>query len=264
MTARSPCHAACSSSPSRSFAGAALAARLPAQAPAQSPASTAIPTPVGTPTENGLAGFAKILCSAVFISGREPAEAARNSAYFFMPRAEQDKVTFSIDREARTGAGELQRHHPRGAAVRRSGLHHPESVIAGHPFQAGAGADDAAGRRQPGVADGRSAGHHAVARGGGQDEDRRRARRRLRRSRGADGGVSRAAQRTHRRRALRIGNHEGHAARELVDGEEHHRDAVRACSSRTAPTRSSSQRRCRSGSSRTIRAERSATSICSA
>ena len=84
------------------FAGGALAARLPAQAPAQSPASAALPTPVGTPTENGLAGFAKILCSAVFISGREPAEAARNSAYFFMPRAEQDKVTFSIDREART------------------------------------------------------------------------------------------------------------------------------------------------------------------
>ena len=84
------------------FAGGALAVRLPAQAPAQSPASTARPTPVGTPTENGLAGFAKILCSAVFISGREPAEAARNSAYFFMPRAEQDQVTFSIDREARS------------------------------------------------------------------------------------------------------------------------------------------------------------------
>ena len=30
-----------------------------------------IPSPLGTPTENGLAGFAKILCSAVFVSGRD-------------------------------------------------------------------------------------------------------------------------------------------------------------------------------------------------
>jgi hypothetical protein len=65
----------------------------------QQPAAPAYPTPVGTPTENGLAGFAKILCSAVFVSGRDPAEAARNSAYFFMPRAEQDGVTFTVDRD---------------------------------------------------------------------------------------------------------------------------------------------------------------------
>ncbi len=59
------------------------------------------PTPTGTPTEQGLAGFAKILCSAVFVSGRDPAEAAGNSAYFFMPRDEQDRVTWTIDREQR-------------------------------------------------------------------------------------------------------------------------------------------------------------------
>ena len=57
------------------------------------------PTPIGSPTVNGLAGFAKILCSAVFISGRDDAEAAQNSAYFFMPRDEQDKVTWTIDRD---------------------------------------------------------------------------------------------------------------------------------------------------------------------
>ena len=65
-------------------------------------AAPAYQTPVGSPTVNGLAGFAKILCSAVFISGRNDAEAARNSAYFFMPRAEQDKVTWAIDRAAET------------------------------------------------------------------------------------------------------------------------------------------------------------------
>ena len=59
------------------------------------------PTPVGSPTSNGLAGFAKIVCSAVFVSGREAADAARNSAYFFMPRAEQDQVTYVVDPGAR-------------------------------------------------------------------------------------------------------------------------------------------------------------------
>ena len=60
------------------------------------------PRPTGTQTENGLAGFAKILCSAVFVSGRDPNEAAKNSAYFFMPRDQQDKVTFTIDRDRKT------------------------------------------------------------------------------------------------------------------------------------------------------------------
>ena len=47
-------------------------------------APPAYPTPKGSPTVNGLAGFAKILCSAVFVSGRDDKEAARDSAYFFM------------------------------------------------------------------------------------------------------------------------------------------------------------------------------------
>ena len=66
-----------------------------AAAAAQSQSS--YPTPKGSPTVNGLSGFAKILCSAVFISGRDDAEAAKDSAYFFMPREEQDKVTWAIE-----------------------------------------------------------------------------------------------------------------------------------------------------------------------
>ena len=78
---------------------------------AQQPAPN-YPTPTGTPTENGLAGFAKILCSGVFVSGREPADVARGSAYFFMPRAQQDQVTYTVDREARVARatfGEITR-----------------------------------------------------------------------------------------------------------------------------------------------------------
>jgi len=76
------------------FAGRAVTARQAAPA-------AAIPSPVGTPTENGLAGFAKILCSGVFVSGRTPEDTVHGSAYFFMPAAERDKVTWTVDREAR-------------------------------------------------------------------------------------------------------------------------------------------------------------------
>jgi CubicO group peptidase (beta-lactamase class C family) len=70
------------------------------------------PTPKGSPTSNGLAGFAKILCSAVFVSGRDAAEAAQNSAYFFMPRGEAADVTWKIDRDQKlvtTTRGEISR-----------------------------------------------------------------------------------------------------------------------------------------------------------
>lgn len=41
--------------------------------------------PTGTPLELGLAGYAKVLCSAVFVSERDPVEAFRNSGFMFMP-----------------------------------------------------------------------------------------------------------------------------------------------------------------------------------
>src|SRR5258705_8549660 len=67
------------------------------QAPARRPAAMA---PEGiTPLALGLAGYAKVLCSAVFVSGREPAEAFKNSGYFLLEDEQRAGVTYVVDRE---------------------------------------------------------------------------------------------------------------------------------------------------------------------
>ncbi len=66
-----------------------------------------IPAPQGTHTGNGLAGFAKILCSGVFVSGRAPEDVVHGSAYFFMPAAERDAVTWTVDRNAKVARASL-------------------------------------------------------------------------------------------------------------------------------------------------------------
>jgi len=55
--------------------------------------------PVPTPTHLGLAGYAKVLCSAVFVSGRDPAEAFRNSGFFMMAETERDAIAYTVDRD---------------------------------------------------------------------------------------------------------------------------------------------------------------------
>jgi CubicO group peptidase (beta-lactamase class C family) len=57
--------------------------------------------PQGTPIALGLAGYAKVLCSAVFVSGRDPAEAFRNSGYFLFPEDQRAGVTYALDRGAK-------------------------------------------------------------------------------------------------------------------------------------------------------------------
>jgi YVTN family beta-propeller protein len=58
--------------------------------------------PEGSPVSLGLAGYAKVLCSAVFVSGRDEREAARNSGYFMMPPELEDKPQWTVDRAAKT------------------------------------------------------------------------------------------------------------------------------------------------------------------
>ena len=44
-----------------------------------------VPPPAGSPLEHFAAGFAKVMCSAVFITGLEPEFAAENVGYFTAP-----------------------------------------------------------------------------------------------------------------------------------------------------------------------------------
>src|SRR6516164_3372862 len=48
--------------------------------------------PPGDPLDHHTAGFAKIMCSAVFITGLDPEFAAENVGYFTSPYAERAKV----------------------------------------------------------------------------------------------------------------------------------------------------------------------------
>ena len=58
--------------------------------------------PYQSPTSLGAASYAKVLCSAVFVSGRDADEARQNSAYFLMNEPDRAKpVTVDIDRDAR-------------------------------------------------------------------------------------------------------------------------------------------------------------------
>ena len=59
--------------------------------------------PPGDPLEHHASGFAKIMCSAVFVTGLDPAFAAENVGYFTAPYDERAKLgTPTIDREKRT------------------------------------------------------------------------------------------------------------------------------------------------------------------
>src|SRR5881409_736588 len=65
----------------------------------QAPRPQSAFAPEGTPISLGLAGYAKVLCSAVFVSGRDPAEAFKNSGFFLFPDDQRAGVTYAVDRD---------------------------------------------------------------------------------------------------------------------------------------------------------------------
>jgi CubicO group peptidase (beta-lactamase class C family) len=74
-----------------------LGAGRPAAQPPAPPRQNAF-APDGTPIPLGLAGYAKVLCSAVFVSGRDAAEAFENSGFFLFPADERRGITYDVDR----------------------------------------------------------------------------------------------------------------------------------------------------------------------
>src|SRR6266852_4246404 len=52
--------------------------------------------PPGDPMEHYASGYAKIMCSSVFITGLDPAFAAENVGYFTAPYAERAKRTVQV------------------------------------------------------------------------------------------------------------------------------------------------------------------------
>jgi CubicO group peptidase (beta-lactamase class C family) len=97
---------------------------------AQQPAPS-YPTPVGTETENGLAGFAKILCSGVFVSGRTPEDVAQGSADFFMPSSQRSQVTYTVDRTAKLARATF------GEITREAKLYGDQGCIINNPAKPG-------------------------------------------------------------------------------------------------------------------------------
>ena len=55
--------------------------------------------PPGDPLEHHAAGFAKVLCSAVFVTGLDPEFAAESIGYFTAPYEERSKLKWRVDRK---------------------------------------------------------------------------------------------------------------------------------------------------------------------
>ena len=197
-----------------------------------------------------------------------PRKRRSNSGYFLMPspstggQGDLDGRSRAEDRRACRSTA--SRARPASTATRAASFTSPDRRTA-HLLHARRRQDDAARRDDAAVADGRS-----------PSIRRRAVRASITRSVDAavDAAFADPAALTaafvvlHKGRIVgeryMAGHHQGHAARELVDGEEPDGDALRAAGEGRRSTRSSSRRRCRSGRSRATRARRSASSICCA
>ncbi|MDL5045100.1 hypothetical protein QQ054_03465 [Oscillatoria amoena NRMC-F 0135] len=68
------------------------------------------PKPQGTPLELGLAGSAKVFCSAIYVSNRKPEEAIVHSVTMFLPEDARTQVKYVINPEKKIRFHDLQRH----------------------------------------------------------------------------------------------------------------------------------------------------------
>jgi len=72
--------------------------KLIARAAALELKTESVPPP-GDPLEHHASGFAKVLCSAVFVTGLDPEFAAESIGYFTAPYEERAKLKWRVDRE---------------------------------------------------------------------------------------------------------------------------------------------------------------------
>ena len=187
--------------------------------------------PYQSPTSLGAASYAKMLCSAVFVSGRDAEEVKQNSAYFLMTEPDRTKpIAADVDRQAKRVRVTVEQQSPDAPRVlRRSRLRDSSGRSRRRPLHAGAGADDAAGcqlRRPWPMGDAPSTEPWPA----GLDRAKMQAAVDL--AFADPAGLTAAMvvrpQGPDRRRALHGRHHQRHAARKLVDGQEPHRDAGRS------------------------------------
>ena len=113
--------------------------------------------PPGDPLEHYASGYAKIMCSAVFVTGLDPAFAAENVGYFTAPYAERARLgTPKIDREKRTVEVTMPNGTVAGReAGRQPGVRHAADRQDRRVLHAVDREERAAGSEDAAVADGR-------------------------------------------------------------------------------------------------------------
>jgi CubicO group peptidase (beta-lactamase class C family) len=85
------------------IAAAGCAPPAPKESADSRPSAEVPYAPSVTPASLGIAGYAKVLCSAVFVSGRKLEDAKNVSGYFLVPEADREHVTdISVDHDRKS------------------------------------------------------------------------------------------------------------------------------------------------------------------
>ena len=233
--------------PATVFAVAALTIACSSPAPAEKPAATAPPPRVdparaarekiiargkslelptkgdpvpGDALSHNTSGYAKTMCSAVFITGYDIDFAAEHVGYFAGPYEERSKVGKPVvDTVKKTVSIRLPNGRVRTAVYTGSQgcVTYPEGRRRAELHTQGGEAEPATGRRA-GLADGGSHTEDAATGRSGRGQGAGGRRCRVLDGGGRDHGVRRHLQGAHHRRALRRRHYQDHAAREWSMG----------------------------------------------
>jgi hypothetical protein len=111
--------------------------------------------PPGDPMEHYASGYAKIMCSSVFITGLDPAFAAENVGYFTAPYEARAKLGVQDrPRETHGGGEDAERHSAYCKTSRQPGVRYSADRQDRRFLQAVSREEHTAGRENATVADG--------------------------------------------------------------------------------------------------------------